>query len=183
MAQPVGGVVVLAGGEQVSIRPIRREDAPLMAEAFERLDPASRRLRFFSPMPRLSAFMLRWMVEVDHVDHEALVALAADGSRTGRIVGVARYVRLADDRTKADIAVTVGLSRRRQGLGTALLRALRAAALANGVEQFTGEVLTENRPALAWLKAGDASFSSDDPRSATFAVPLRRHRPPAVAAC
>ena len=182
MGQPVGGVVVLANGEQVRIRPIRPDDAPLVAAGFERLDPHSRRLRFFSPMPRLSPSLLRWMVEVDHQDHEALVALTSDESGGESLIGVARYVRLRDDPTAAEVAVTVCQNRRRQGLGTALLRALRLAALGKGIERFTGEVMGENRPALAWLEAGGASFDHSEPRTPAFAVPLRRHRAPNQAA-
>ena len=173
---------MLAGGEQVRIRPVRPDDAPLIAAGFEALDPASRRLRFFSPMPRLSPSLLRWMVEVDHRDHEALVAEAVDGPSAAALVGVARYVRLRDDPTAAEVAVTVCQLRRRQGLGTALMRALRQAALANGVERFTGEVMAENQPALAWLAAGDATFDYSEARTPAFSVPLRRHRPPNSAA-
>jgi RimJ/RimL family protein N-acetyltransferase len=182
MTQSVGGVLVLAGGEQVRIRPIRADDAPLVAAGFERLDPLSRRLRFFSPTPRLSPSLLRWMVEVNHDDHEALVAVLADGPDAGRLVGVARYVRLRNDPAAAEVAVTVGQHRRRQGLGTALLRALRVAALANGIERFTGEVMGENRPALAWLRAGGADIDHAEPRTPSFSVPLRRHQAPTAAA-
>ncbi len=175
-------MVVLAGGEQVRIRPVRPDDAPLVAAGFEALDPATRRLRFFSPMPRLSPALLRWMVEVDHRDHEALVAEAVDGPDAGALVGVARYVRLRADPAAAEVAVTVCQFRRRQGLGTALLRALRLAALAHGIERFTGEVMGENRPALAWLAAGDATFDYSEPRTPAFTVPLRRHRQPDTAA-
>jgi RimJ/RimL family protein N-acetyltransferase len=180
MASPIGGRVELASGVDVLIRPIRPSDAPMIAEGFERLDPESRRLRFFSPMPRLSASVLRWMVEVDHHDHEALVAVLA--GEPGVAVGVARYVRLKDRPADAEVAVTVGQCFRRQGLGTELLRHLRRAALANGVERFTGEVLPENRPALRWLAAGGAEFDYSEPRSTSFAVPLRRFTRPATAA-
>ena len=173
---------MLAGGEQVRIRPVRPDDAPLTAAGFERLDPASRRLRFFSPMPRLSPSLLRWMVNVDHRDHEALIALAADGPDAGALIGVARYVRLRDDPSAAEVSVTVCQFRRRQGMGTALLRALRLAALANGIEWFTGEVMGENQPAQAWLASGGASFDYSEPRSPAFSVPLRRHRTPDAAA-
>jgi RimJ/RimL family protein N-acetyltransferase len=182
MAQPAGAVVVLAGGEQVQVRPVRPDDAPLIAAGFERLDPVSRRLRFFAPMPRLSPSLLRWMVEVDHHDHEALVAVLADGADAGKLVGVARYVRLRQDPAAAEVAVTVGQHRRRQGLGTALLRALRLAALANGVERFTGEVMAENRPTLAWLQAAGATIDYAEPRTPSFSVALRRHRAPTAAA-
>ena len=65
---------------------------PLRA-GFERLSEESRYRRFLAPMQELSGSMLRYLTEVDHHDHEALVAVGADGT----LVGVARSVRSAGD--------------------------------------------------------------------------------------
>jgi GNAT superfamily N-acetyltransferase len=172
MGQPIGGVLALENGERLLVRPIRPDDAAMVEAGFEKLDPESRRLRFFSPMPRLSPSLLRWMVNVDHRDHEALVAVL-DGE-PDHLVSVARYVRLKDRPTDAEVAVTVCQHRRRQGVATALLRLLRRAALANGIERFTGSVLPENRPAVAWLRSTGAVFDYSEPRERGFTVPLWR---------
>jgi hypothetical protein len=51
-------------------------------------------LRFLTSKQALSPAELRYSTDVDHHDHEALGALNHPG---GRGVGVARYVRGADD--------------------------------------------------------------------------------------
>lgn len=57
------------------------------------LSPQSRYRRFLTPMSRLSPRLLRYLTEVDHHDHEALVAESPEGDP----VGVARIIRLTDN--------------------------------------------------------------------------------------
>ena len=88
----------------MEIRPVRPTDEQLLRDGFARLSAESRYRRFLVPMPRLSAPLVRYLTEVDHHDHEALVAIDPD---TGRMVGVARYVRYPDDPTDADLLVAL----------------------------------------------------------------------------
>jgi len=88
-AHPPEIVVTLRDGSRVTVRPIRPQDAAPLRAGFERLSDESRYRRFLSPMQELSGPMLRYLTEVDHHDHEALIAVGADGT----IVGVARSVR------------------------------------------------------------------------------------------
>jgi len=99
-----GTPAVLRDGSTVLIRPVRSTDAPLLADGFARLSPQSRRMRFLGAKTTLSAAELRYFTEVDHHDHEAISALSA---ADGRGVGIARYVRAADDPQAAEIAVTI----------------------------------------------------------------------------
>jgi len=68
-------VAALRDGTRVLVRPIESDDKVLVLEGFERLSEKSRYRRFLAPMPELSDSMLRYLTEVDHRDHEALVAL------------------------------------------------------------------------------------------------------------
>jgi len=52
-AAAAGRPVVLRDGSAVLIRPVRRADAPLLADGFARLSARSRRLRFLSPKKEL----------------------------------------------------------------------------------------------------------------------------------
>jgi hypothetical protein len=101
---PGARTVELADGATIRVRPVEPTDAEALAEAFERLSPDSRYRRFMSATPRLSSGTLAYLVDVDHVDHEALVALDAE---TEEGVGVARYIRLAETPDAAEVAVTV----------------------------------------------------------------------------
>lgn len=127
-------------GSTVLVRPIRPEDRGVLREAFARLGEQSRYQRFFSPINELSESELRYFTEVDHRDHEALVAF---DSETGDGVGVARFVRL-DDGTSAEAAVTVIDEWQGRGVGTALCQLLAERAREEGVERFTALLLASN---------------------------------------
>ena len=77
----------------IVIRPIRAHDKEILVGGLHRLSPESRYRRFFAPKAKLSAKQLRYLTEVDHHTHEALVAI---DPRTGEGVGVARFHSLAD---------------------------------------------------------------------------------------
>jgi GNAT superfamily N-acetyltransferase len=142
-------VVTLRDGTRVTVRPITPQDAEPLRAGFERLSEESRYRRFLSPMNELSGPMLRYLTEVDHHDHEALIALAADRS----VVGVARSVRSRSDPQVADVAVTVADDWQGQGLGTALLGLLADRARAEGIGRFTALMLATNRDMLDLFEA------------------------------
>jgi hypothetical protein len=96
--------VTLRDGARVTLRPIAPEDKPLLAASFERLGEESRYRRFLTSKKELSAAELDYLVDVDHSDHEAIIAV---DQLSGEAVGVARYVRSNDDAEVAELAVTV----------------------------------------------------------------------------
>ena len=121
------------------MRPIRPDDKGILKAGFERLSARSRYQRFMSPMESLSEGELAYLTDVDHHDHEALIAIDADGHG----VGVARYVRL-EDPVKAEAAVTVIDECQGKGLGTALSQLLAERAREEGIERFTALLLASN---------------------------------------
>jgi GNAT superfamily N-acetyltransferase len=149
MAAPSRAQVVrLRSGDLVRVRQVRPDDVPALTRAYANLGEQSRYRRFFTAMPELSEQTLRGATEVDHVDHEALVALPL---LSRQIVGECRYIRLADRPDTADLAVTVIDAWQGRGLGSALLAMLSARALEAGIVYFSAEVLAENRSMLALL--------------------------------
>jgi RimJ/RimL family protein N-acetyltransferase len=135
------GQAVLRDGSQVLIRQVRSADAPLLADGFERLSARSRWMRFMMAKPKLSAAELRYFTDIDHHDHEALGAL---NRADGRGVGIARYVRDADDPRAAEIAVTVVDDWQGRGLGAALLARLSDRARQEGIRRFTALTAADN---------------------------------------
>ncbi|MGN6869878.1 MAG: GNAT family N-acetyltransferase, partial [Solirubrobacteraceae bacterium] len=127
------------------IRPIEPDDRDLLRAGFERLSEHSRYMRFQAPLTSLSDQQLAYLTEVDHHDHEALLALAAD-----EIVGVARFVRVSD--AVAECAIVVADDWQGRGVATALLDRLVERARDEGVERFTALVLAENAEALRLLE-------------------------------
>jgi RimJ/RimL family protein N-acetyltransferase len=135
----------LRNGTEVLIRPIRADDKAMLVRGMAALSPRSARLRFLAPKNHLSLAELRYLTEVDHVDHYALVAVMADDPAT--LAGVGRWVRDVEHLDAAEVAVVVGDCLQGQGLGTALGVALADAARARGIARFTATMLPENTAA------------------------------------
>ena len=131
---PEGSPVVLPDGSAVLIRQVRSTDASLLADGFARLSAVSRQMRFLGVKKDLSAAELRYFTDVDHHDHEALGAVDRAG---GHGVGIARYIRDADDPRAAEIAVTIVDDWQGRGLGTELLARLSDRARQEGIHRFT----------------------------------------------
>jgi len=132
---------VLRDGSEVLIRPIRGADAPALADGFARLSTRSRQLRFLNPKRELTPAELSYLTEVDHHDHEALAAVDRAG---GRGLGVARYIRSADDAQTAEIAITVVDEWQGRGLGAELLARLADRARQEGIRRFTALAAADN---------------------------------------
>src|SRR3954470_3948557 len=70
--------VLLRDGSEALIRPVRPEDKPLFVAGWSHLSQESVYRRFLQPRQELSVGELAFFTEIDHVDHEAIGALAAD---------------------------------------------------------------------------------------------------------
>jgi len=154
-----GTPTTLRDGSTVLIRQVRGTDAPLLADGFARLSARSRQLRFLGPKKMLSAAELRYLTDVDHHDHEALGALSpADGWG----VGIARYIRDADDPRAAEIAVTIADDWQGRGLGTELLTRLSDRGRQAGIGRFTATVSADNvaMPRLLWKMGAELTGRS-----------------------
>ncbi len=134
---------------QYTVRVLRPDDRDALATAFARLSEESRRRRFLGPKPVLSERELTFLTDIDHVAHEALVAVdEADGS----IVAVARYNAWKGREGVADLAVAVLDEWQGRRLGTRLaLQAIQRARV-NGFGLITGTTFWDNRPARKMLR-------------------------------
>jgi RimJ/RimL family protein N-acetyltransferase len=151
--------ITLRSGQRVMVRALRPDDGPGLAEAFEQLSETSRYRRFFTAKPHLSEQSVAYFTDVDHHDHEALVAVAPG---SGQLVGVARFIRDPREPDQAEVAVTVIDSWQRRGLGTVLLRELARRAAEEGIRHFTAEILADNRPMLTLAhRLGHAETTRD----------------------
>jgi len=130
------------------VRPIEPEDKAAMVEGFAHLSEQSRYRRFLAPHGRLTAGELRYFTEVDHHDHEALVAIVPD---TNEGVGVARYIRCDAEPTVAELAVAVVDEWQGLGVGTRLVSELADRAREEGITSFSAFVLADNEIMLNLL--------------------------------
>ena len=166
-----GRPVVLRDGSTVLIRPVHSADAPLLADGFARLSARSRQLRFLTPKKELSPAELRYLTDIDHHDHEALGAL---NHADGRGVGIARYIRDADDPQAAEVAVTVVDDWQRRGLGTELVAQLSERARSEGIRRFTARVAADNVAMAALLRNVRADLVRREPGALQYEITLWR---------
>jgi RimJ/RimL family protein N-acetyltransferase len=173
--RPTGttGLVALRDGAAVLIRQVQSTDAALLADGFARLSPRSRQMRFLTRKKQLSSAELRYFTDVDHHDHEALVAL---NPADGRGVGIARYIRHADDPHAAEIAVTIIDDWQGRGLGTELVTRLSGRARQEGIHRFTALVAEDNTAVARMLRNASASLAGRSPGTVEYEITLTTPR-------
>ncbi len=165
--------VTLRDGSRVTLREIAPSDKPLLAASFERLSPELRYRRFFTAKTRLSEAELDYLVNIDHNDHEAVVAI---DPATGDVVGVARYIRSDEDHALAEVAVTVADHWQGRGLGRALLGRLTYLARRAGVRRFSAFVQRYNLPSLGLAAGAGGQEQRADGGEVELVVDLPPHR-------
>jgi GNAT superfamily N-acetyltransferase len=153
-------LVVLRDGSEALVRQVRPEDKPLFVAGWAGLSNETVYRRFLQSRDGLSVDELAFFTEIDHVDHEAVGALDADG-RQG--VGVARYVRDRERPHAAEAAVIVVDAWQGRGLGGKLLRRLCARATENRIRVFSASLFAENDAMLTlFQQLGDVSVTRRD---------------------
>jgi RimJ/RimL family protein N-acetyltransferase len=135
-----------AAENHVGLARLESTDRLELRRFFFRLSPETLYRRFHSPITRPEQAQPQRLLDVDHHDREAVVAVVG-----GEIVGVARYAR-RPGADAAEIAVVVADAWQRQGLATRMLTALRELALAAGVRRFTLEMQADNGPVLRLVR-------------------------------
>lgn len=137
-------------GRVALVAPLHVDDRGRFLSGLQRLSAESLYKRFMTPVERFSESQLRYLLEVDHRNHEALLAVDEDG---GEAVGVARFVRLPDAPDAAEAAVIVVDDWQGHGLGKALSRLLADRARELGVRRLEAMLLVENEPMMALLES------------------------------
>lgn len=132
--------VELVGGLVAELRPILPTDAPLLEEGFNDLSESSRFARFGFGIDHLTNHELRYLTDVDLVNHVAWGAII-----DGNAAGISRYVVLPGEDC-AEVAVTVVDRYQQRGLGRRLFDALAAVARHDVLTAFCFEVAPTNEP-------------------------------------
>jgi RimJ/RimL family protein N-acetyltransferase len=139
----------LRDGSKVVIRALKPEDRTKFRAAADRTGAESLRRRFFGAKRHFSEQEAAFFLNIDFVNHVALVAVAQEQGRDV-IVGGARYV-IGQPGT-AELAVTVIDQYQGRGIGAVLTRHLIALARDAGVKELIAIVLPENAPMLKVLQ-------------------------------
>ncbi|OGR06633.1 MAG: GNAT family N-acetyltransferase, partial [Deltaproteobacteria bacterium RIFOXYD12_FULL_50_9] len=132
----------LADGQDITIRPIRPEDATIEQDFVRDLSEESRYFRFMHSVQELSPEMLARFTQIDFSREMALIAVSKEQGREVEL-GVARFAILPDG-ASCEFALVVADRMRGKGLGQRLMSALMDAARSKGLKSMEGDVLSDN---------------------------------------
>jgi acetyltransferase len=135
-----------ADGMDITIRPIRPEDAELDQRFIRGLSDESRYFRFMDTMHELPETLLASLTQIDYGREMALIALTQDKNQETAL-GVARYV-INPDGNSCNFALAVADNIAGKGLGGKLMISLMRAAREKGLKQIEGSVLNNNHRML-----------------------------------
>jgi RimJ/RimL family protein N-acetyltransferase len=142
-AAKYSAIEVLRNGRQIEIRALRSDDRAGLLDAVERTSAQSLYRRFFGAKRDFSQKEIEFFLNIDFVNHVALVAIAKEDGRAV-IVGGGRYIIVRPG--AAEVAFAVVDEYQGQGIGGALMRLLIAIARDAGLEELVAEVLPDNMP-------------------------------------
>ena len=141
--QLVPFTVALKNGQKATVREVGPEDKHLLNAGFEHLSSRSRYFRFLAAHNRLSGRELVRFTEQNNDQHVAIGAAIDSGP--GIIpAGIARFIRLNDQRDVAEFAITIVDEFQGMGLGGLMLGVLAKYAVLNGIFGFKALVHSEN---------------------------------------
>jgi GNAT superfamily N-acetyltransferase len=135
----------LRDGRRFEIRSLRPQDGPDLVAAIKSVSAQSLFRRFFAVRREFTEKEIAFFVNIDFVNHVALIA-ALDEANPRAIIGGGRYVVVKPG--TAELAFAVVDSYQGQGVGTALMRHLTSIARDAGVRELIAEVLAENTAML-----------------------------------
>jgi RimJ/RimL family protein N-acetyltransferase len=136
---------------QVRLARLERSDGKALRRLFYRLSPETIYRRFHSPLVRPEQAQPERLLDIDHHEREAVVAVV-----DGEIVGVARYFRQSGT-DAAEVAVVVADDWHRQGVATRMFGRLVEFARAAGIDRFTVSMQADNTAALALFRRFNGS--------------------------
>lgn len=138
---------IIKSGTEVTVRPIRPEDEPLMVTFHKTLSDRSVYLRYFSSPSLSTRVAHERFARLCFVDYDREIALVVDRQEpvSGRhsLLGIARLTKLRDG-NHAEVAVLVSDQFQGQGLGTKLFRKLIQIAKDEGLGRVSAEMLPDN---------------------------------------
>jgi GNAT superfamily N-acetyltransferase len=162
----------LKNGTKVFIRFLKQIDREYIDKGYKELSYKSQYFRFISPPKCLSDKYLRYLTEIDNKNHVAIIAFAVE-KHLKLAIGVARYIRLIDNPSLAEYAITVADLFQNQGLGTILFNLLTEHAKKNNISNLIGYILSENFAMLKIVKHHNISIKKEEGSLLKVDLPLK----------
>jgi len=154
--QEYSAIEALSDGCRVEIRALRPDDRADLIAAVGRASDRSLYRRFFGSKRSFTDQEAAYFVNVDFINHVALVALINEDGRSV-IAGGGRYIVIQPG--QAEVAFVVVDEYQGRGIGRALMYHLTSIASAAEIRTFIAEVLPENTSMLQLFKTSGLPLS------------------------
>ncbi len=164
--------ITLKDGSEITLRPIRPEDAEMEQAFVKSLSEDTRYFRFMDALRELPRSLLVRFTQLDYQREMAIIALTGTGDAEQQIA-VARYTTNPDGES-CEFAVVIADAWQGKGLGKTLMRYLMEIAGNRGLNIMEGEVLGAN-PNMLHLMASlgfTSRTSLEDPAIRMVSAPL-----------
>jgi acetyltransferase len=155
--------VELVNGTQITIRPIRPEDALIERAFVNGLSEQSRYFRFMYALPEITPELLSRFTQIDYDRDMALIAVTQEDEKEVQ-VGVARYYTMTDPGS-CEFAIVVADDWQNRGVARCLMADLVQAARSRRYARMTGTVLKQNTRMLEFTRTlgFEMSANSEEP--------------------
>lgn len=166
----------MKNGTDITIRPIRPEDEPMLVRFHATLSAETVYLRYFHMEKLDTRVAHERLLRKCFIDYDREMALVAEmkaaAGAESEILGVARLTRDRDTRD-AEIAVLITDAMQHQGLGTEFVRRLVEIGRAEKLSSISAHILAENRGMQGLARHfGFEVVSGDDPSELTATLKL-----------
>ena len=151
--------IQLNDGTDITIRPIRPEDAEIEQNFVSGLSNETKYFRFMNYLQELSQEMLVRFTQIDYYNEMALIAVKSEGNSEEQIA-VARYMTLPDKKS-CEFALVVSDQWQSRGLAHHLMPKLMDIARDRGLERMEGQVLSNNFRMLDLMESLNFQISND----------------------
>lgn len=131
-------------GEEIIIRGLCPEDRDKLIKFYKRLSDETIYTRFFSIIRYFDPYVDRL------VSSTGILAVVAEESSTGEIIGVAELV--LDKKGNAEGGIIILEKMQGKGIGTAMAHAVKSLAREYGIRRVYGYILGDNIKALRLVK-------------------------------
>ncbi len=151
----------LTNGLEIYVRLLQKTDKEALQDSFYKLSDKTKRFRFLSTPQKLTNQELQYLTNIDNQNHLAVCAyIKKDGKEIG--VGVARYIRLLKDSSKAEIAITIVDEYQKLGIGKILINEIINYAKQNNISTFEANAFYFNNTIIGIINNYNYKITSTE---------------------
>ncbi len=155
----------LKDGTDVTFRPIRPEDEPLVVKYHATLSERTVFLRYFQPLQLSQRTAHERLVRICFTDYEreiALVALHHNAAGEPEVIGICR-LSITRRKNEAEYSILISDQWQNQGLGTQMMKAILDIAKREKLKRVNSFILAENHQMQVVCKKLGFQFQKPEP--------------------